>query len=106
MWRHTWPPDIIVILISDRNPRGELTKSDLEIDTLVLHEANLLDVCPEANMAAPRSGSDNILTVSWSTGGASTIYPVVAELLRIRTLHLQKQISTPQSSTTRTRRIA
>ena len=38
-------------------------------------------------MAAPRSGSDNTPTVSWSTREASAINPVVSDLLRIRALH-------------------
>ena len=46
VWRHPWPPDIIKALISDRNPEGTLTTSDLELAALVLHEATLLDTCP------------------------------------------------------------
>ena len=87
MWRHPWPPDIVKALILDRNPEGTLTNSDLDIAALVLHEATLLDTCLEATMAAPRSVLDNTTTVSWSTREASTINPVVADLLRIRVLH-------------------
>ena len=54
---------------------------------LVLHKAILLSADPEARMAAPIYGSDNTLTVSWSTREASTIQPVVAESIRIRVLH-------------------
>ena len=53
MWRNPWPPDITKALILDRNPEGTLTNSDLEVDALVLHEATLMDTCPEATMAAP-----------------------------------------------------
>ena len=87
VWRHPWPPDIIKEIISDRNPYGTLRNSDLKLNALVLHEATLLETCPEAMMAAPQSGSDNTPTVSWSTQEASTINPVVADLLCIRTLH-------------------
>ena len=46
-----------------------------------------MEVCPNANMAAPRSRSDNTSTVSWITQEASTISPVVADLLLIRARH-------------------
>ena len=41
-------------LILDMNPGDTLTNSNLELATLVLYEATLLDVCPETDMAAPR----------------------------------------------------
>ena len=87
MWRHPWSPDIIKALITDRNPEGTLTNSDPNPAALVLQEATLLETCPEATMAAPQSGLDNTPTISWSTREASTINPVVADLLHIRTLH-------------------
>ena len=65
------------------NPKGTITNSDLELAALVLQEANLLGAVPKASMAAPRSGSDNTPTVSWSTHEASMINPVVVDLLRI-----------------------
>ena len=69
------------------NREGTITNSDLELDALVLHKANLLAAVPEARLAAPRSGSDNTPTVSWSTKEASTINLVVADLLCLRALH-------------------
>ena len=65
---------------------GALTNSNLELVTLVLHEATLLNVCHDATMATPHSGSDNTPTVSWNTREASTINLVVAYLLRIRAI--------------------
>ena len=84
---HSWPPGIVNNLVSATNPEGQLTKSDLELAALNLHEATLLTAAPEARMAAPRSGSDNTPTILWSTCEASTINLVVADLLRIRALH-------------------
>ena len=106
VWHCPWTPDIIAALILVKNPGGALTNSDLKLSDLVLHVDTLLDVCPDANMATPRSGLDNTPTVSWSTREAYTINPVVADLLRIRTLHLRKFFSTLQSSTTQARRTA
>ena len=67
VWQHPWPPEIIKVLILDRNPEGTLTNSYLELATLILHEATLLDTCPEATMDTPRLVSDNMPTISWST---------------------------------------
>ena len=100
MWRNPWPPDIIKVLISDKNPEGNLTNSNLELAVLVLHEATLLDTCPEATIAALQLGSDDMPTVSWSTREASTINPVFAELLCIRALHSRQFFSTLRLSTT------
>ena len=46
-------------------------------------------------MAAPRSGSNNTLSVSWRTHEASTINSVVANLLCIRALHSRKFFLNP-----------
>ena len=81
VWRHPWPTHIIAALISDKNPKGTLTNSDLDLVALVLHKATLLETYPEATMAALLMGSDNTRTVSWSTREASTIKPVVSDLL-------------------------
>ena len=45
VWRHPWPPDIIVALVSDTNSCWTLTNSDLELTSLVLLEDSLLEVC-------------------------------------------------------------
>ena len=66
---------------------GAITNSNLELAALILHEATLIAEVPDASLAAPRSGSDNTPTASWSTKEASTINPVLADLLRIRALH-------------------
>ena len=81
VWRLPWPPDIVTSLISLTNPQGTNTNSDLELAALILQEATLLKAVPKANMAAPRSGSDNTPTVSWSMHEASMINLVVADLL-------------------------
>ena len=67
MWHPSWISDIIEALVSDTNPEGTLTNSDLKIAALVLQEATLLEACYEAIMATPRLGSDNATTVSCST---------------------------------------
>ena len=95
VWRHPWPPGIIAALISDRNPEWTLTNSDLEIAALVLHKSTLLKICPETTIAAPRLGSENTPTVSWSTREALTTNPVFADLLCIRALHSRQFFLNP-----------
>ena len=46
-------------------------------------------------MAAPRLGSDNTPTISWSMREESMINPVVADLLRICALHSKKFFLNP-----------
>ena len=106
MLRHPWLPDIIAESILEKNPGGTLTNSNLKLGALILHDATLLNVCPEVNMDAPRSGLDNTPTVSCSTWEASAMNLVVADLLCMQALHSQIVLSIPLSSTTQARRIA
>ena len=64
-----------------------MTNSNLDLSALILHKANLLEACPEVNMATPCSGSDKTPTVSCSTWEASTTNQVVVDLLHICALH-------------------
>ena len=74
-------------LVSSTNREGTITKPDLELAAIVLHQATLLEAVPESCTADPRSGSDNTPTISWSIMEASMINPVVADLLCICALH-------------------
>ena len=98
LWRHPWPSDIIADLISSTDMEGEITNSDLELDALILHEATLLVAVPEASLVAPCSGLDNTLTISWSMKEASTINPVVADLLCLRALNPKQFFLNPSIS--------
>ena len=53
VWCRPWPTDISAELVSDKNSRVALTDSDIELAVLVFHGATLLEVRPDANMAAP-----------------------------------------------------
>ena len=55
----------------------KITNSNLELAALILHEATLLAAVPTARMTPPRSRTDNIPTVLWSTHEASTINRVI-----------------------------
>ena len=101
MWVHPWPVDIIADLVTSTHREGTITNSNLELAALVVHEATLLAAVPKARLAAPRSGSDNTPTVSWRTKEASTINPVVADLIRLCALHLRQFFINPSVFITR-----
>ena len=86
VWRLKWPADIQADLVSFTNPAGRITNSDLELAALVLHESTFPTVCKSAAWRAPLTGSDNTPTVAWTFKEAATINPVVANLLRIRSI--------------------
>ena len=106
VWRHPWPEDIIANLVSFTNMEGTTTNSDLELATLVLHEATLLAAVPDVRLPAPHPGSDNTPTVSCSTEEFSMINLVVADLLRICALHLRQFFINPSVFITRESKIA
>ena len=81
VWHQPWPPEIISDLVLLKYFEGNITNSDLELATLVLHEATLLATVPIVRMTTPRSGSDNAPGILWSTRKSSMINPVVADLL-------------------------
>ena len=95
MCRRPWPPYIINNLILAINPEGQLTNSNIEITALILHKATLPTAVTEERMAAPRSGSYNIPTVSWSTRKAFTINLVVDDFLYIHTLYSRQFFLNP-----------
>ena len=95
VWRFEWPADIVSDLVSWDNPRGRITNSDLELAALVLQEAVFPLICPNWAWHAPVTGSDNTPTVSWTFKEAATINPVVADLLRIRSIINRNATITP-----------
>ena len=95
VWRHPWQPDTITYLFSLKNLEVKITNYDLDLAALIFHKAALLVAVPIVRVDAPHSRSANTSTVSWSTYKASTINPVVVELLHIRTLHARHVFLNP-----------
>ena len=73
-------------LVSTDNPHGRITNSYLELAALVLQEATFTFVGANPEWRAPFTGSDNTPTVNWTFREASTVNPVIADLLRLRSL--------------------
>jgi hypothetical protein len=82
VWRMQFPPDISEAVVSDDNPTGTITNSDLELAAVILHVAALLQV---ADPKHARLGilSDNSATVHWARRMASRSgSPISGYLLR------------------------
>ncbi len=82
VWRVAFPPEISNQVVSDSNPTGNLTNSDLEMAAVLLHYMVLQE---RTDMKHKRAGtfSDNTPTVSWSTRMADkSKSPTAGRLLR------------------------
>ena len=79
-----WPVNIVRQLVRFTNPGGTITNSDLELATLVLQEAFFSSISVSLAWQKPTLGSGNTPKSSWTFRKASTINPVVDELLSIR----------------------
>ena len=83
VWRQPFAPQISADMVSDRNPHGSLSISDLELTAYKDVLAHDRDVRERTVWIA----SDNQAAVSWSTKGSSTSLAARAYLLRYNALH-------------------
>ena len=83
VWRDKFPPDIASDVISDNNPNGSLTNSDLELAAEVLAVGVIMDRGPCIKHAPIGTLCDNTPTVSWVEKMASKAKtPTAGRLLR------------------------
>jgi hypothetical protein len=86
LWRLQWPDDITASLISDNNPQGTITNSDLELAGGLLHLdaiAHHFDVRERTLL----SKTDNLATMFWQRKGSATTTDAPAHLLRLFGIH-------------------
>ena len=86
VWRIEWPKHIKEALITEENPLGTLTNSDLELAGGLLHLeaiANNFDVRERTLL----SKTDNLATLYWQRKGSSTTTKAPAHLLRLFGIH-------------------
>ncbi len=81
VWRITFPPDIQQAIVSESNPTGRLTNSDLEMAGM-LCQWLVLEVMAEVAHTHVAIGCDNTPTVAWSSRLLATKAPIAAHLLR------------------------
>ena len=86
VWRLQWPKYIADQLITDKNPLGTISISDLELAGGLLH----LDALAQAYDIRERtvlSKTDNLATLFWQRKGSTTTDKVPAYLLRLFGIH-------------------
>ena len=67
VWRLQWPRDITAAVVSESNPDGALTNSDLEMAAVVLHLSTLEFIAPTLRHKHIFVHSDNTSSVAWVT---------------------------------------
>ena len=86
VWRYRWPQDIIDSLVTESNPTGTITNSDLELAGGLLH----LDAIAQYYDIRERtilSKTDNLATLYWQRKGSATTIKPPAYLLRLFGIH-------------------
>lgn len=86
LWRSEFPTEIQAALISDINPKGTITNSDLELAGQIAEQDILVQQrdCRERTLTTL---TDNIPTRSWQRKGSTTTLGPAAYLLRLHALH-------------------
>mmetsp|Transcript_14147 Transcript_14147/g.26545 ORF Transcript_14147/g.26545 Transcript_14147/m.26545 type:complete len:786 (+) Transcript_14147:1982-4339(+) len=86
LWRFRWPQDIASRLVTEKNPHGTISISDLELAGGLLH----LDVLSQHYAVPERtilSKTDNLATLYWQRKGSTTSDKVPPHLLRLFGIH-------------------
>ena len=86
LWRYKWPKSITSRIITECNPNGTITNSDLELAGGLLHLeaiAQTFDVRERTVL----SKTDNLATLFWQRKGSTTTDRVPAYLLRLFGVH-------------------
>ncbi|KAL3822916.1 hypothetical protein ACHAXA_010699 [Cyclostephanos tholiformis] len=95
VWRHEWPPHVISRLVTDSNPSGSITNSDLELAGGLLHLdaiAHAFDIWERTVL----SQGDNLSTTFWERNGSTTTASAPAYLLRLFGIHQQHHRYVPR----------
>ena len=85
-WRFQWPQDITNKLITDANPHGTITNSDLELAGGLLH-LDAITHCFDIRERTVLSKGDNLSTTFWERKGSTTSNKPPAYLLRLFGMH-------------------
>ena len=86
VFRLQWPPDVTASVISDSNPKGNLTNSDLELAGLVILWLMMEHVCGPLAEKKVAIFSNNSPTVSWVQRMACRSSLVAEQLIRVLAL--------------------
>ena len=98
VFRFEWPQDIRDEIISESNPKGKLTNSDLECAGLLMLWLVMEDVCNIQSGDHVALFSDNSPTVSWVQRLAAKSSKVAQQLIRALALRLKVTGASPLSA--------
>ncbi|KAL3823120.1 hypothetical protein ACHAXA_006450 [Cyclostephanos tholiformis] len=79
-WRFRWPQDVVNKIVTDANPQGSITNSDLELAGGLLH-LDALAHCFDIRERTVLSKGDNLSTTFWERKGSTTTNSPPAYLL-------------------------
>ena len=85
-WQYKWPQHIVDRLVTDDNPRGTITNSDLELAGGLLH-LDAITQCFDIRERTVLSKGDNLSTTFWERKGSTTSDKPPAYLLRLFGIH-------------------
>jgi hypothetical protein len=94
VFRLQWPADITASIVSDDNPNGMITNSDLEMAGLLMLWLVMEEVC-EVENAHVALFSDNSPTVHWVQRLAAKHSTIAMQLVRALALRLQLAKASP-----------
>lgn len=86
LWRYKWPQDIVDNLVTEDNPSGTITNSDLELAGGLLH-LDVIAHCLDVRERTIVSKTDNLATLFWERKGSATNAAVTHQLLRLFGIH-------------------
>lgn len=86
MWRAQFPQDIRDAVVSDDNPRGTITNSDLELAGTIAHHDVIAQHLPVQHRTLG-TATDNTPALAWQRKGSATTLGPAAYLLRCQALH-------------------
>ena len=86
MWRLRWPRRIADLLITDANPNGTITNSDLELAGGLLHLEALAQTF-DVRERTVLTKTDNLNALFWERKGSATTEKAPAHLLRLFGIH-------------------
>ena len=85
-WRFEWPQHIVDWLVTNTNPYGTITNSDLELAGGLLH-LDAITQCFDVRERTVLSKGDNLSTTFWERKGSTTSNKPPAYLLRLFGMH-------------------
>jgi hypothetical protein len=86
VWRVQWPKAVQDQLVTDANPLGTITNSDLELAGGLLHLQAMVQSC-DVRERTILSKTDNLATLYWQRKGSATTEACPAHLLRLFGIH-------------------